>query len=156
MLRVVFFILVVLSLGGCRTVRPSVQNVHTVKDSTWTVIKYHQKDTTITIPGDVSYISLPISQITEKPTTKTSGRSTASVKRSGDNIEVQCECVEFKQKISYLEAEITHLQKIVDLQKQITVEPYAYIPWYIKILAWIGGAASLGFALLIAKKLFLK
>ncbi|MBK5213632.1 MAG: hypothetical protein JJE55_08240 [Flavobacteriaceae bacterium] len=127
-----------------------------MKDSTWTEVKYHKKDTTITIPGDVSYISLPISEITENPVKKSSGRSTATVSRSGDNIQVQCECAEFKQTISYLETEITHLREIIDLQKQISTVPVQFVPWYIKTLAWIGGAALVGVVFLIAKKLFLK
>lgn len=157
MLRLVFFIFLIgFSMVGCRTVRPSVENTHTVKDSTWTEVKYHKKDTVITIPGDVSFISVPLDKITEKPTTQSSGRSTATVKRNGDNIEVQCECAEFKQRISYLETEITHLQKIIDLQKQLKTEPYPYTPLLTKILAWIGGVALGALVVLICLKLFLK
>lgn len=152
----VFFILICFSMVGCKTVQPSVENTRTVKDSTWTEVKYHKKDTIITIPGDVSFISLPAHKITTRPTTTTSGRSTATVTRKGENIEVQCECAAFKETISYLETEITHLREIIDLQKQIKTVPKKFVPWYIKTLAWIGAAALLAGFLFAGLKLFLK
>ena len=152
-MRLFLFIFICLLATGCRTIKPSTESIHTVKDSTWTVTKYHKKDTVITIPGDVSYITVPIKDVNETPVTKTSGRSTATVKRTGDMLEIVCECAEFKQKIEYLETEITHLQKIIELQKELKTEPYPYVPWYYKILAWIGGIALVLCGGLLAFKL---
>lgn len=139
---------------GCRSVKPSTERIHTVKDSSWTDIKYHKKDTTITIPGAVSFITVPFSELTDKPIRKSSGHSAVSVKRIGDVIEVVCECAEYKQRITYLETEITHLHKIIELQKELKTEPYPYVPWYIKILAWIG-TITLGVAVISVGKKFI-
>lgn len=125
-------------MTGCRSVKPSIETIHTVKDSSWTEIKYNKKDTIITIPGAVSFINIPLAELTEKPVTKSSGHSTVSVKRTADDIEVICECEEYKQLVSYLDKEITHLHKIIELQKELKTEPYPYVPWYIRILAWLG------------------
>ena len=143
-------------LAGCRSVKPSTETIHTVKDSSWTEVKYHKKDTTITIPGAVSFITLPFSELTDIPVKKTIGHSTVSLKRSGDNIEAVCECVAYKQRITYLEKETTMLRQLLDLQKQLTTKPYPYVPWYIKMLAWMGGICLGYFAFGIAKKLILK
>lgn len=141
---------------GCRSVKPSTETIHTVKDSSWTEVKYHKKDTTITIPGAVSYITVPISTLTETPIKNTSGHSTVSVKRTGDVLEVVCECAEYKQRIAYLETEITHLHKIIELHKQLKTEPYPFVPWTIKILAWIGGIALGAIGLFVGWKFFLR
>ena len=143
-------------MAGCRSVNPSTETIHTVKDSSWTEIKYHKKDTTITIPGAVSFVTLPFSELTDTPVKKTVGHSTVSLKRSGENVEAICECAEYKQRIAYLETEITHLHKIIELQKELKTEPYPYVPWHVRILAWIGGFALGGVALFITKKLYLK
>lgn len=149
---VVFFIMIVLALTGCRTVHPVAETVRTVKDSTWTEVKFHKKDTTITIPGAVTVITIPIEDITATPVRKSSGRATVSVSRSGDNIECECECAEEHHRIELLEKEISHLQKIVELQKETRTEYEKYVPWYIKVLAWIGGV----FLVLIVGRIALK
>jgi hypothetical protein len=157
MLRIVFILIVAVALQGCgaRRFAPSTQSNQKVTDSSWTKVRTVARDTVITIPGDTTRISIPVYEITEVPIKKTIGRATATVSRKGENIEVSCECAEYKKKIELLETIIEKQQKIIDQQKKITSVPVKYVPWYTQTLAWIGGVALAAGIVLVALK-FLK
>lgn len=157
MLRVVFIWIVASALIGCRSGRfaPSTHSNNKVTDSSWTKVRTVSRDTIIIIPGDTTRLSIPVYEITERPIKKTIGRATATVSRQGENIEVSCECAEYKHKIELLETIIEKQQLIIDQQKLTTTVPEKYVPWYITALAWIGGAAlAAGIVLVVLK--FLK
>lgn len=136
----------VLALGGCRTVRLPAETIRTVKDSITTTVRYHKKDTTITIPGDTSYIRIPITRLSEEPVTQTTGRATASVKKTGDNVEVECRCEEYEELITLFEKHVETLHQKLDSQQDTQIIKDKYVPWHINTLAWVG-AISLGIAI---------
>lgn len=146
--------IVAVALQGCRSGRfaPSTQSNQKVTDSSWTKVRTVARDTVIIVPGDTTRLSIPVYEITERPITKTIGRATATVSRSGNNIEVSCECAEFKKKIELLETIIEKQQKIIDQQIEITSVPVKYVPWYTQTLAWIGGVALAAGVVLVALK----
>ena len=148
----VFSFIVAVVLSGCGGSKPATYTSQIVKDSIWTAVKRVQRDTIITIPGDTTYITVPVMELTEVPVTKTNGRSTASIKRVGDDIQVSCECAEYKQKIALLETIISQYEKIQELTDKTVVVPERYIPWWVKILAWIGAIALAASGVLVTFK----
>lgn len=152
-LKLIFFIVIVLSMVGCGSTLPTTQTISTVKDSTWTETRYVKKDTTITIPGDTTIIRIPVTQISETPIIRKSGRSSASIKRVGDELEITAICEQYEKNIELLETQIKQLQKIVELTEKKTTIPVKYVPWYTKILAWIGGVAISSVLLFVGYKL---
>jgi len=144
-MRLLIYIAIVGCLVGCGSGRTmsTQQTNRTVSDSSWVDVKTVQKDTVITIPGDTTFIKVPVYDLTEEYIRKTSGRSSAALRKVGDDIEVICECLEYKQKIEYLETIIEKNNKIVELQETIinnTKIEYR-TPWYSKALNVIGGGA---------------
>ena len=153
MRSLIFLVIVILTLGGCGTSKPTqLTKTTTVKDSIWTEVQKVKRDTTITIPGATTYIRIPVYELTEVPVTKTSGRSTASIRKVGNNIEVQCECAKYKAKIQFLETIISQYQKIQELTENTIIVPEKFVPWWVKIFAWLGGIAlAFGIGLLVIK-----
>lgn len=131
---------------------PVAETVRTVKDSIRTEVRFHKKDTTITIPGDTSYIRIPITQLTGEPVSVKTGRATATVKKIGESIEVMCKCDEYKKLIGLMEKHINTLHHKIETSEETRTEFEKYVPWYIKVLAWIGGV----FLVLIVGRIALK
>lgn len=154
-MRLLIYIAIVglgLSLSGCGSAKPTLTTKTTVKDSVWTEVQKVKRDTVITIPGDTTFISIPYYELTETPIKRTSGRSTASIKKVGDQIKVQCECLEYKAKIEFLETIIAQYQKIQELTENTIIVPEKFVPWYTKILAWAGGIAiAFGVGMIVLK-----
>tara|TARA_R100001369_G_scaffold58031_3_gene84849 strand:- start:417 stop:896 length:480 start_codon:yes stop_codon:yes gene_type:complete len=146
-------VLVLLTLVGCRTVKPTKETVRTVKDSTITEVTYQKRDTTIIIPGDTLKVRVPFTEITKEPFIKKSGRSTAIITRKGDSIDVECITEELLQRFEIVDKMIKELRLIQESEKQRIEIPVRYIPWWIEILAWIGGAALIGLGIVLALKL---
>ena len=78
-------------LTGCRTARPVLQTSVTKTDSTSTKVTYQKKVDTITAAADSLKINVTIANLTLVPiiATSKSGRSTGSVRRVNNNIEVE-------------------------------------------------------------------
>lgn len=147
----VFFIIVVL-LGGCRSLQPSSETIETVKDSTVTTVRYVEQDTMISVPGDTLKFQVPIYELSETPIERTAGRTTARVSLKGDELTVECLTEEYEKIITY-QNEIIETLREINRTKETTIKvPEKYTPWYTKTLAWIGGIAlTFGVGLIIFK-----
>lgn len=147
----VFFMMVVL-LGSCRSLRPSRETIETVKDSTVTTVRYVEKDTLITVPGDTLKFSVPFYQLSETPIKRTNGRTTARVSLKEDQLTVECLTDQYEQLITY-QNEIIETLREINRNKQETIEvPVKFVPWFTKTLSWIGGIAlAFGAGLVILK-----
>ncbi len=154
MYRIVFFIstIVLCTLVGCGTGKPTRVVKQTVTDSTKIEVTTRKRDTLVTIPGDTLKVSIPIFEITEEPITRTNGRTSATVNRTGNDLTIECLCEEYKQLIEVLETTISKQQKVLELRDEINTEYVKYTPWYIKSLAFIGVAAII----VVGAKLILK
>lgn len=142
-------------LGSCRSLQPSRETVETVKDSTVTTVRYVAKDTLITVPGDTLKFSIPFYQLSETPTERTNGRTTARVSLQNDQLTVECLTEQYEQLIAY-QSEVIETLREINRSKQETIQvPVKFVPWHIKTLAWIGGIA-LGLTLFLLAFKFLK
>lgn len=132
--------MMVVLLGGCKSVQsPRETTTETVKDSTVTTVRYVEKDTLITVPGDTLKFSLPIYELSETPIERSTGRTTARISLKDDQLTVECLTEELRKMITYQNSIIETLREI-NRNKEKTVEvPVEFVPWYTKTLAWIGG-----------------
>src|SRR5690554_3357688 len=143
MKRIIFITIAIVSLtvGSCRTGKLSSETIKTVTDSTVTEVRYQKRDTTIIIPGDTTRISLPYHEITKEPIRRTNGRTTATISKDGDKVNVECISEELQQRIELFDKIINQLRTIKESESTITEVPVEFVPWHIKTLAWIGGIA---------------
>lgn len=151
-MRTVVFFMVVVLLGSCRSLQPSSNTIETVKDSTVTTVRYVEKDTLITVPGDTLKFSVPLYELSEEPIERKAGRTTARVSLKGENLTVECLTEEYERLIKY-QNEIIETLREINRNKQKTIEvPVEFTPWWKQTLAWIGGIAlAFGIGLIILK-----
>ncbi|MEH6405760.1 MAG: hypothetical protein V7767_00620 [Leeuwenhoekiella sp.] len=151
-MRLIIVTLLVLLLSSCGGGKPTLTRSVTEKDSTWTKVSTIKRDTIITIPGDSIKIRIPILDITEEPVTRYGVRSSASVRKENEDLVIDCKCDEYKQQIELMEKLIEQHETYEKLLKETVLKPERYVPWYIKILAWIGGISILGIGVIVTIK----
>ena len=151
-MRLVIFFMGVVLLGSCKSLQPSRKTIESVKDSTVTTVRFVEKDTLITVPGDTLTFSVPFYELSETPIERTNGRTTARISRGNGQVTVECLTEKYEQLISY-QNEIIETLRQINRNKEETIEvPVKFVPWYIKTLAWIGGL----FLLLVFVQLLIK
>jgi len=124
-----------------------------VKDSIIRTIK--KRDTLITRVADTARISTLVSQLTEKAILKRSKYATASIRRIGNKIEVECIADELRAVIELQQETISHYKEITQSQKDTITIFQKKIPAMLKPLVWIGGATIAGI-LALAIAFFIK
>lgn len=151
-------ILVILLFAfSCGTKKPIANHSVTVKDSTVTEVTYRKRDTTITIPGDTLKVRVPFYQLTPEPQTYKSPTQKATVSLSEDDI-LTIDCI--KEEVSRLVELTDTLQSTIKTlqvtQRDTIVVPERYVPWFVKILAWIGGITLIILAVPLITKIIKK
>lgn len=155
MARLLTLFAIVFSLAACGTSKSRVakQITTTVKDSTVTEVRYHHRDTVITIPGDTLKFTVPVTEITRQGQTFTQGHQT--VKISSDdlgNISVECINAAMERIIELEDKIISTLRTIESNTQETIIVPEPYTPWYTKALAWLGGIMLLLMGIAILTK----
>lgn len=148
-------LLFMVSCGGSK--KPINSNSIIIKDSTETIIKFRKRDTTITIPGDTLNIKVPFHQLTTKPLLFKSGTQKANVSLSEDDVlNIDCITEEVDRLFELVDTFKTSLKTYQSIKNETIVVPQLYVPWYIKILAWIGGILLFILATTFITKTFIK
>lgn len=142
-------------LVGCKSFTPSRQITKIEKDSTYTEVSYHTRDTAIFIPGDTVHFKVPFNKITETPISKKKGNTTAVVRRVGNDLDVQCITDELEHRLDLIDKYIKENNTKTIIEKEVTEVPVPYTPWWKNILSWIGGISLLVLVALVGLK-FLK
>ena len=132
--------LMLVGLTGCRTARPVLQTSVTKTDSTSTKVTYQKKVDTLTAAADSLKINVPIANLTEVPiiATSKSGRSTGSVRRVNNNIEVECFTAEYEKIIETQNKLIETLIKRTEVKETKETKTEFKTHWIYKALSWIG------------------
>jgi Trk-type K+ transport system membrane component len=152
-----------LMLGSCRATKPVMT---AFKDSTSTFLKVVERDTAITAPAAKASLTVAVAdvwtasndQATKDPTTSKligiakskQARVTASVKDGRLQVDCNCDTVAI---IAKLKDKYQSQSRTVT--KTVTLPPVQikYIPWYVSMLAWVGGLGILVLVLtLLARK----
>jgi len=145
---ILFFVvlsLLVLLFSSCNPkLQPTTHTKQIEKDSVFTTVKHVYKDTTIVIPGDKIEVKVPVYSLSEIPTTiRTKDGLHLQLQRLNDSILANCN-QEDKRQIIQLQNQIiqTYQSKIKQLE-QTEIIKEKYTPKLTKILAWVGGIATL-------------
>ncbi|MBO9200576.1 MULTISPECIES: hypothetical protein [Niastella] len=126
---VVYVIIMMALLFGCRTTRPVVDQV---KDST--VIKYYYRDTLITLPGDTVQIiaTVPCPEAKWQAQAK-SGRSVLVASLNNGELSIDCKQDSLLLRISLLEKELDRKTNTI-VRVPVPQEVIQYrAPWWARI-----------------------
>lgn len=132
-------VLLILSAGGCKS-KATLTESTMVRDSTVTTVTVVPRDTLVKVPGDSLRLTTTIAELRKALyITETRNRLTAAIGLQGDSLTVDC-------KIDSLLLELELRDKTINtlrdrLEKKATVEyvPEKYVPFLVKLLAWVGG-----------------
>ena len=144
----VLLIISLLILIGCAgTKRGSI--ISTTKDSTVTTITKVPRNEIITVPGDSIKIRIPVLDLTEEPIVRRSDRAVASIRKVGNDIEVDYKCEQYLKQIEVMDQLIETQRELIKTQQETIIVPERFVPWYIKILATIGGLTLIGLGIIV-------
>lgn len=153
MKNTLFLLLVLIFATGCGSQKTaSIEEHTTVKDST--VVTYQPVDTIISITGEKVKVEVPVNELSPIPLIKKGERTSLSISMVGEVITAECNVEDLKKKIRLLNKIIENHKETETIKTETIIEEVKYVPWYIKILAWIGGFVFFlfGFKLLIKLK----
>lgn len=152
MKKALILILVLIFAAGCGSQKTaSVEEHTTVKDST--VVTYQPVDTIISIPGEKVKVEVPVSELSGIPLVKSGERASLSISMLDEVITAECNVEELEKKIRLLNKIIENHKETVSVKTETIIEEVKYVPWYIKIPAWIGGLVLLFFGWKLIKLL---
>lgn len=152
---IIAFALLTIALMGCKVKKEFVylpgETVHTTDTVTKTVTVI-VRDTVIKKEESKASASVPLKDVKKgfKHDFKNKDAS-GSIEEKDGNLNVTCKCDSLEIRVKLQDKIIETLKKKVT--EKTTPRPVQYIPWYIKILAWVGGI-FLAFAIImvLAKK----
>lgn len=135
----------VILFASCTPPLVVMQKQKTTTDSTSTKITYQKQVDTFTVAADSLKMSVPLASLTTAPiyAVSPSGRSTGSVRRVDDTIEVQCFTDKYEQIIETQNQLIETLIKLTETTETTETVTEFKTPWYAKALSAIGIIAML-------------
>ena len=136
-------ILALFLLLGCGSKRMITNKVSTL-DSTHVETSIQLRDTIIQVPFYKVAVSSLQDKLTETPIKKTHGNASVELYKKNETIFASASCDSLELEIQLKDKLIeTYRELIKDTQTTLPPVEVKYIPWIIKILAWIGGIALL-------------
>jgi hypothetical protein len=140
-----FILAVLIAIGSisCRPQQIKEFSHKTVKDSVYTEITYHKKDTVIIIEGDTLKIKLPITQITEKPISVRGYNTEMLISKLNEQIEVVCKYDELTFLIQLQEKRIKQFEQSKINSDRVEVVKQKFIPKWAKTLLIIGSISTI-------------
>ncbi|MCH4824293.1 hypothetical protein ML462_14045 [Gramella lutea] len=141
-----FILLLVISLYGCGSQRRPITNTVSTLDSTYVDSRIRLRDTVIKVPFQKVSISADQQDLTEKPITKSNGKANVSLFKKDNVIYANAECDSLELQLKLKDSIISTFRQVkTDTTITLPPERIKYIPWIVKILAWIGGLSLLYF-----------
>lgn len=150
--------IVLFVLSGCRTPQPVLQTSVIKTDSTSTKITYQKRLDTFRVAADSLKFNVPIADLSEIPIIKRSqsGRSTGSVRRVNNTIEVECFTDKYEKIIETQNKLIETLIKLTEIKETTETKTEFKTPWYAKALSTVGIIALIVLVGSFAFKRYLK
>lgn len=143
-LKLFLVLALLLNLISCKsTVLPTqLKQTKTIKDSTFTTQRVI--DTMMVIrPADTAKISLLISKLSAKPTIVKSKQAKLTLRKIGNTIQGDCECLELREAVKIYKETTTHQREIITQQQEIITLIRKEIPAILKPLIWVGAGTLL-------------
>jgi len=143
--NLIFIICALFLLVSCGTQKPQLKKETYIKDSISVEKQTVWKDTTITVPADSLRIKVKLEELSIKPirAVSESGNMAAEISKVNDDLIVDCKVDELVKQVQLLETTIKQLTSRFEADKETVEVPVKFIPWYVEILAWVGGIGLL-------------
>ena len=136
-------ILALFLLLGCGSKRMITNTVSTL-DSTYVKSSVKLRDTIIQVPFYKVAVSSLQDKLTEKPIKRTQGNASVELYKKNETIFASASCDSLELELQLRDRIIsTFRERSTDTQTTLPQIEVKYIPWIIKMLAWIGGIALL-------------
>ena len=145
MKNLIFIICALFLLVSCGTQKPQLKKETYIKDSISVEKQTVWKDTTIIVPEDSLRIKVKLKELSVKPiqAVNESGNMAVEISKVNDDLIVDCKFNKLLKKVQLLETTIKQLTSRFEADKETIEVSVRYIPWYAKILAWVGGIVLL-------------
>ncbi len=136
--KILFFLIILFSVASCCSRKP-ISASKTIHDTIRVSEFVKVRDTVFVTKPTGTSIDIPVSKITEikNPIISKKDNSTLTVRREKDTVFIDCDCDSIKLK-AQIRDKIINKDRIRS-EVELREVPVKFIPWYIKILAWIGG-----------------
>ena len=139
------YLLILLScflIGSCAR-RPITNTVSTI-DSTHVERQVVIRDTSINLPFYKVGVSAAANVLSSTPLTRTNGNAKVELYKKDDVIYATAFCDSLELQLQLRDSLIkTFRERKTDTVITLPPEQIKFVPWHIKILAWIGGISSL-------------
>lgn len=152
MRKLLLLLSLIMIVGCCGTKQSTVSETTTVKDST--VVTLTPIDTILKTPQENVRIVKPVNEITPEPVVKKGKRTTLSVSVDNGILTANCRSEALENKIRLMQERIDRYREQLTRKEETFIAPERYVPWYIKILAWIGGITLVIFGIKLAIKFY--
>lgn len=142
-LRLLVGVMMALVLMSCGT-RGSIAklqpgSMEQITDSTYTLEKIKMRDTLITVAPDSLRMRILLGSLPDSKPVAIQSRSGMEVRvvRVADTLVIDC-ATQTRELWIALAEKVREIKQLKKHTKTITV-PVAFIPWWVKVLAWAGG-----------------
>jgi len=143
-MKYIVFIISLFLLIGCSGSKRMITNTVSTLDSTHVERSVKLRDTIIKVPSYKVGVFEYQDRLSEKPIKKSNGNASVELYKKNEIVYANASCDSLELQIKLKDSLIKSYRELIT-DKQTTLPPVAvkYIPWIIKILAWIGGIALL-------------
>ncbi len=145
-MRIAIYILTALLLCACsKKITPSVHQSD--KDSVHVSERVSYRDTVVYSPVDSASIMAMVKCPTDgtsvvlSPLVARGNHAKVKVEIVDGMLKADCECDSVKYQLKVAEIERDFFQAKSEKRSEVKVVPERFIPWYMKVLAWIGAGA---------------
>lgn len=154
MKQLLYILVFICCLNSCKTRQPIITTNIKKTDSTSTKVTYQKQLDTFKVAADSLKIIVPIADLSDKPilAKSKSGRTTGSVRKIKNAIEVECFTEEYEKIIESQNKIIETLIKLTETKDTHETVIEYQTPWYAKALSTLGVVLIV----FVGAKLFLK
>tara|TARA_B100000470_G_scaffold221958_1_gene214168 strand:- start:9163 stop:9681 length:519 start_codon:yes stop_codon:yes gene_type:complete len=132
-------VLLILSAGGCKS-KATLTESTTVRDSTVTTVTVVPRDTLVKVPGDSLRLTTTIAELRKALyITETRNRVMAAIGLQGDSLTVDCKIDSLLLELELRDTTINTLRDRLEKTETVENVPEKYVPFLVKLLAWVGG-----------------
>lgn len=144
---VLLILIFVLVTGCCGAKRIPTTSVSTLQATTIEKV-VRERDTIVNLPYYKVGVAIHQDKITEDPIFRKTGNARVEVYKKNDSIFATAECDSLELQLKLRDSIIsTYTELKTDTTVTLPPEEIKYIPWPVKMLAWIGGLTLLYFGI---------
>jgi hypothetical protein len=139
-MKLFYYILALVVLTGCGGgKRPLATTVSTL-DSTHVIKRVQERDTIVRLPFYKVGLVIHQDELGEEPVSRKSGNARLEMYKKNDSIYASAECDSLELQLKLRDSIIsTYRNRKTDTTITLPPEEIEFVPWPVKMLAWLGG-----------------